>query len=161
MNKNTFLSALERELGALAPEERRDAMQYYEEYFEEAGPENEEQAASALGSPKEIAAELLAASGRTASPKKGRAGTIVGICFLIFATVLLGCIALALLLSAVCVLVLAFYLLSVFPSGTLILFGAGVMMLGLGGIALAGALKTGGQSCKLCRRIRSKGGLSQ
>lgn len=48
MNKTEFLSALERELSALPPEERRDAMLYYKEYFEEAGPENEEAAAHRL-----------------------------------------------------------------------------------------------------------------
>ena len=62
MTKNAFLSALEKELRTLPPEERNDAMQYYKEYFEEAGPEQEEKAARSLGSPKAIAADLLAAS---------------------------------------------------------------------------------------------------
>ncbi|MBS7176761.1 MAG: DUF1700 domain-containing protein, partial [Clostridiales bacterium] len=60
MNKKEFLYELRKELERLPFEERESAIQYYEEYFEEAGPELEEQTANTLGAPKEVAAGILA-----------------------------------------------------------------------------------------------------
>lgn len=55
MNKNEFLRQLEALLYDLPEEERREAMEYYVEYFEEAGPEAESEVIKKLGSPKEVA----------------------------------------------------------------------------------------------------------
>ena len=55
MNKNEFLSQLERFLSDLPEEERREAMEYYVEYFDEAGPERECEVLKEFGSPKEVA----------------------------------------------------------------------------------------------------------
>lgn len=55
MNKNEFLSQLEKLLSDLPEEERREAMEYYVEYFDEAGPEKEEDVLKEFGSPKEVA----------------------------------------------------------------------------------------------------------
>lgn len=41
MNKDQYLRKLEYLLSDLPEEERREAMEYYVEYFEEAGPERE------------------------------------------------------------------------------------------------------------------------
>ena len=41
-------------------EERREAMQYYNDYFDDAGEENEEQVISELGNPAKVAATIKA-----------------------------------------------------------------------------------------------------
>lgn len=60
MNKDQFLKRLSELLDRLSPEERRDAIRYYVEYFDEAGPENETRILLELGSPEEAAAAILA-----------------------------------------------------------------------------------------------------
>lgn len=72
MNKETFLRALAAELRRLPKEEYDRAMAYYVEYFEEAGSENEADVIADLGTPKEVAAELIAdtAMKRMADPEK-------------------------------------------------------------------------------------------
>nr|MBQ8252581.1 DUF1700 domain-containing protein [Lachnospiraceae bacterium] len=55
MNKNEFLSQLEKLLSDLPEEERREAMEYYVEYFDEAGPEKESDVLKEFGSPNEVA----------------------------------------------------------------------------------------------------------
>ncbi|MEG0579732.1 MAG: DUF1700 domain-containing protein, partial [Niameybacter sp.] len=51
---------LEAKLSRLPQEERDAAMDYYEEYFEEAGIENEARALAELGSPSHIAKQIMA-----------------------------------------------------------------------------------------------------
>lgn len=63
MNKDQFLKRLSELLDRLSPEERRDAIRYYVEYFDEAGPENETRILLELGSPEEAAAAILADHG--------------------------------------------------------------------------------------------------
>lgn len=59
MNKNDFMNQLVTQLDGLPTEERHAAINYYEEYFEEAGVEHEEEAICNLGSPKRIAKQIL------------------------------------------------------------------------------------------------------
>lgn len=60
MNKNLFLDELHRLLSDLPPEERNQAIKYYEDYFEDAGPENEQAILKELGSPQELANQIKA-----------------------------------------------------------------------------------------------------
>ena len=41
MNRADYMAALRRALSVLPEEERANALRYYEEYFDDAGPENE------------------------------------------------------------------------------------------------------------------------
>ena len=50
MDKNEFLSRLREKLKRLPPEDINDAMEYYEEYLEDAGPENEAAVIAAVAS---------------------------------------------------------------------------------------------------------------
>ena len=59
MNREEYLYALYQCLISLSAEERAAAMQYYTEYFEDAGPENERQVIEELGSPQEVAKQIL------------------------------------------------------------------------------------------------------
>lgn len=57
--KDEYLDELRRYLRKLPPDDFDSAMDYFIEYFEEAGPENEAQAIHDLGTPKEAASEIL------------------------------------------------------------------------------------------------------
>lgn len=59
MNKQEYLSELEAHLASLSDEERNDALRFYEEYFEDAGPENEQQVISELGKPFALAKSII------------------------------------------------------------------------------------------------------
>ncbi len=48
-------------------EERVSAMEYYNDYFDDAGEENEQQVIRELGSPEQVAAEVKAGLGKTES----------------------------------------------------------------------------------------------
>lgn len=58
MNRQEYMERLEHRLKRLPKEDRERALAYFTEYFEDAGPEREEQAAEDLGSP-ELAAEQI------------------------------------------------------------------------------------------------------
>ncbi|MEG1149295.1 MAG: DUF1700 domain-containing protein, partial [Niameybacter sp.] len=60
MNREEFLSILEDNLYKLPQEEKDAAMQYYTEYLDEAGVENEREAIAGLGNPTQIAKQLMA-----------------------------------------------------------------------------------------------------
>lgn len=58
MSKEIFLRDLSRFLSDIPQEEREQALKYYEDYFEDAGPENEQQVIKELGSPIDIAKQI-------------------------------------------------------------------------------------------------------
>lgn len=114
MDRNEFLSALDRALAGLAPDqERADILRYYEEYFDEAGPEGEAAIIEELGDPEKLAQRLAAEGGYSApgqageapggaapagaapgpEPRKGRGG--------LAAAVIVGAVVVILLLAAV------------------------------------------------------------
>lgn len=59
MTQIQFLDELAQLLQPLPREEYNEAIDYFTELFEEAGPENESSILDGLGSPKEVANELL------------------------------------------------------------------------------------------------------
>ena len=56
MNRKEFMIRLEQLLTDISEEERADALQYYEDYFDDAGAENEESVIQELESPEKVAA---------------------------------------------------------------------------------------------------------
>ena len=60
MNRNEYMAALRQALAGLPEEERASALRYYEEYFDDAGPENEPRVIADLGAPDKVAAQILA-----------------------------------------------------------------------------------------------------
>lgn len=58
MNKENFLKELEFLLSDVSQEEREEALQYYEDFFEEAGADGEKELLERLGSPEKVAAEI-------------------------------------------------------------------------------------------------------
>lgn len=63
MKKYEYLSELEKRLSALPADARRDALNYYEEYFDAAGTDNEDATAAELGDPAEAARKILEGEG--------------------------------------------------------------------------------------------------
>lgn len=59
MTRTAFLAALEQLLAPLPEAERKDALSYYEDYLDAAGPEKEAQALAELGTPEEVAHKIL------------------------------------------------------------------------------------------------------
>lgn len=59
MTRTAFLAALEQLLAPLPEAARKDALSYYEDYLDAAGPENEARAIAELGSPEEVARKIL------------------------------------------------------------------------------------------------------
>ena len=65
MNKTIFMDRLKELLSDITEAEREEAISYYEEYFNDAGEENEDSVIASLGSPESVAATI----------KRGLAGT--------------------------------------------------------------------------------------
>lgn len=59
MNKEEFLSRLNALLSELSDADREEAIQYYRDYLEEAGPEKEEETIQSFGSPEEVAKNIM------------------------------------------------------------------------------------------------------
>lgn len=59
MTRNEYMEQLKKYLKRLPKEDYDNAIEYFSEYFDEAGPENEQQVMENLGEPKEAARELL------------------------------------------------------------------------------------------------------
>ncbi len=58
MNKIDFMRQLERLLQNISEQERQEALQYYGDYFDDAGPENEQAVIEALGNPARVAENI-------------------------------------------------------------------------------------------------------
>lgn len=169
MNKTEFIDELRRELKKLPLEEQQDAIQYYEEYFAEAGKENEARIIEELGSPRRVAAGIkseyaakLLEDGDGAPAGKRLSAVwwvIIGICsaplsipmvIVAFAIVLaMAIVVLSIIISAVACVIS-------FAASSVIIFGAGVVAMfhaastamlfigtGLAGMALMAAAGVG------------------
>ena len=58
MNRTDFMNQLESLLQNISPAERDEALQYYNEYFNDAGEENEKDVIEALGNPAKVAENI-------------------------------------------------------------------------------------------------------
>ncbi len=58
MNRADFMRQLERLLQGISPMERDEALQYYNDYFDDAGVENEQAVIKALGNPARVAENI-------------------------------------------------------------------------------------------------------
>lgn len=58
MNRADFMDQLESLLQSIAPTEREEAIQYYNDYFDDAGKENEREVIEALGNPARVAENI-------------------------------------------------------------------------------------------------------
>ena len=68
MTRNEFMNRLDQLLAALHAAERRDALDYYDEYLDAAGPQREAETLAELGSPEEVARKILEAQPQLPTP---------------------------------------------------------------------------------------------
>ena len=89
MNRAEYMRELSWQLRKLPKDEYQKAMDYFDEYFNEAGPENEQQAIQDLGTPEDAAKDLfmdLAEQTVSETPKTVKHGLsavwigILGVC---------------------------------------------------------------------------------
>ncbi len=60
MNREQYMQALANKLSGMTASDREEAIHYYEEYFDEAGIEEEEKVIGDLGTPEQVAKQILA-----------------------------------------------------------------------------------------------------
>ncbi|MEE1314827.1 MAG: DUF1700 domain-containing protein [Faecalimonas sp.] len=75
MNRAEFMRRLEELLSDVSESDRQDAISYYNDYFDEAGKEKEEQVIRELGSPEQVARTIRAerkGAAKTEPPKAKR-----------------------------------------------------------------------------------------
>lgn len=72
MTKYEFLGDLSRLLSDIPKEEREQALSYYEDYFADAGKENEEAILEELGTPQEVAKQILEESEQEIPVSQGK-----------------------------------------------------------------------------------------
>ena len=106
MTRNEYMEQLKKYLKRLPKEDYDNAIEYFSEYFDEAGAENEQQVMKELGEPKEAAGELLLnllQETTTHSPAKTKRspGKIILLAFLVLCA---SPVSLALLIGALGVL---------------------------------------------------------
>lgn len=98
MRRREYLNRLEALLAALPEQERQDAMNYYEDYFDAAGLDKEQQTMEELGSPEQVAQKILEGAGLNAAVALPAAGNPDR---RLFFGVIFGVVVLALLLLVV------------------------------------------------------------
>lgn len=121
MNRKEFINKLRKEISKLPEEEIEAAIEYYEEYFDDAGEENEKEVLDQLGSPKKVAGQIKSEyvvrtfDEEEKPTAKKRISVIwyiiIGICSApvsIPLAILAGAIAIALVIAAVCCIVAVF-----------------------------------------------------
>ena len=106
MTRKEYMEQLKKYLKRLPKEDYDNAIEYFSEYFDEAGAENEQQVMKELGEPKEAAGELLLnllQETTTHSPAKTKRspGKIILLAFLVLCA---SPVSLALLIGALGVL---------------------------------------------------------
>jgi len=115
MSKTEYLAALKKKLNRLPKNEIDNALSYYEEYFNDAGVENEQTVFAQLGTPDNVAAKIIGeyAVGAGAENKRGRLKNI----WVLILAICASPIALPLVLAVVIiVLAIIISLLAVFFS---------------------------------------------
>lgn len=130
MNREQFLAKLRSKLRRLPTEDVEDALEYYREYLDDAGPDNEAAAIAAWGSPDEVASKILADYARKRvdaepSAKKGLS-TVWVVILAIFASP----IAVPVAAAAICVM----FALIVAIASVIIGLGACAVGLAAGGL---------------------------
>ena len=118
MTRNEYMKILTHKLRRLPKDDYYRAVEYFEEYFDEAGPDQEQQAIEDLGSPEEAAKALivdLAAANVKEPPKTIKKG-----------------------LSAVWIAILAVFAAPIaVPLALCVILAAGALLLSLGAVVIS------------------------
>lgn len=129
MTKHEFLQRLEQGLRGLSPEDREDALAYYRDFLEEAGPEREGEVLQSFGDPAHLCAQIKAetAAKQLADAPSGTHSSL-HVIFLTIGAIFAAPVALPLALAAVVVVVaLIVYIFSVFLAVWAAAIGSGLV----------------------------------
>lgn len=163
MTRSEFMRELRERLSRLSRDDREAALSYYEEYFDEAGPDREAEVIRELGSPAALASRILAdhavkeAREAPLNPRKGISAlwflllaiiaaplalpAIFAIIGVIIAVVVVAAVitvaAVALVIGGVALFAGGFFALFATPASALILFGVAFLLWGIGKIVFA------------------------
>ncbi|MFJ7696903.1 DUF1700 domain-containing protein [Lysinibacillus fusiformis] len=133
MDRASYLKKLRGKLRRLPTQELDAALAYYEEYFEEAGENNEQQVISELGSPSHVASQILAdfaLKDLENTSEKSTKKNMTAI-WLIILAILSAPLSLPLLATAIA-LILSFGAVII---SLIFAIGAGILSIFIGGIA--------------------------
>jgi uncharacterized membrane protein len=143
------MAELERQLARIDDREREEAIAYYNEYFDEAGPENEARVIEELGSPVRVAAQIKADAavkgmGKTETPpvKKG-ISTIWIVLLGILALPIAVPVAVALLGAGIGLLASVFAIVAALVAAVVAVCGGGVLAFVAGAAVLFTHAPTG------------------
>jgi uncharacterized membrane protein len=126
------MAELERQLARIADHERAEAIAYYNEYFDEAGPENEARVIKELGSPVRVAAQIKAdaavkgMSGTDAPPVRKGISTIWFVILGIFALPIALPIVISVFSVGIALLVTAFAVVAALVAAVVAVCAGGV-----------------------------------
>ena len=136
MNRLEFIEQLKKQLNKLPFDETKEAVDYYEQYFDEAGEENEQAVIAELGSPSAVASQIIAEfavkdENLDSSPRRGLSGVWFGI-LAVFASPIALPIALTVVILALTLVIVMFTLIaSIAVTGFALLLG-GIFCAGVG-----------------------------
>lgn len=138
MTMNDYMRELELALRRLPKEEREEALSYYREYFEDAGPEKETEVIEELGDPKLAASQILkdVAIKRLDEPKQAAKNGLSTVWIVILALCAAPVGLPILVLTFVFGLTLAVFFFCIF----LALFLTGIILAGTGVVSVAAGL---------------------
>lgn len=163
MTRREFMLELRERLNRLSSAEREAALSYYEEYFDEAGPEREQDVIRELGSPAALASRILAdhavkeARNAPLNPRKGLSAlwfvllailaaplalpalcALIGVIIAVVAVVAVIAVgAVGLVIGGIALFAGGFFAIFATPASALILFGVAFLLWGIGKIAFA------------------------
>lgn len=150
MTRDEYLTKLRTLITEMPAEERDDVMTYYSEYFDDAGPENEQDVIRQLGSPEAVACEVMGGvfrskqeNARQAAPQEPagavpppRAKKGLGALWGVILAICAAPVALPLAIAGVAV-VAALAVAVVAVVGSLILAAAAVVVTGIASVVLS------------------------
>lgn len=149
MNRNEFMRRLEILLSDISKEERDEALQYYRDYFEDAGAEHEAEVIRELESPEKVAETIKADLKRefqdVQEPPKTSNGLKI---LLIVLIVLIGApiilpVGVGLVVAALGIVIAAFSFFAGLVLGAVAIMGAGLVAIVVGIPLLVVALPAG------------------
>ena len=146
VGRREFIDDLKKRLRKLPYDEIKEAVDYYEEYFDDAGADNEMVVLGELGSPSSIAAQIIASfavkgTGSEKSVKRNWHSAWLVIISLLASpaavpvAIAVGAVALAVVI-AMSAVVLALFLVGI------VLFGGGIMYVIVGIVVIAQSVPT-------------------
>lgn len=176
MNKKEFLNDLEKRLKYVSEEDRKDAMEFYNEYLCDMGVSDDEDVTSRIGKPKEIAAGILTdctekmISDKKEDKSKNGGKIVLLVLLIIFSVPILIPLAVCLIIVLLTILFTAIVFVAcgilsacavLFANGIgqkLICLGFALFLLALGILLIIGVYELGRLSIRLIIKISKKNG---